>query len=246
MATDSLFGTLFGSGYQDAANATKTGLTTGYNQATPLFQQGREALTAGYTSALDPYNKILQQTAPGVNAYGTALGLGGDPAAVQKQLEATPGYQFNLDQGLQAIDRSAASRGLTTSGNTLAAEQKYGAGLASQTYNDYVTNLARFLPQELAAAGGAANAYTGGANAISGSLGNQAILGYNTQAGIGNAQASADVAQQNAQNSFLGGVANLGTKLLGNVNYNPSSGFSYGSQGGGGQTYQTNPANPFT
>jgi hypothetical protein len=175
-----------------------------------------------YAAALDPFNKILQQTAPGANAYGTALGLGGgDPAQIQKQLESTPGYQFNLDQGLKAIDRGAASRGLTTSGNAIEAEQKYGAGLASNTYQDYVNNLARFLPQQLGAATGFANVSTGLGNTLNASLGNQGNLAYNTQAGIGNAQAGADIAGQNAQNSFINGVVNLGGKLLGAGGSNP-------------------------
>jgi hypothetical protein len=211
----SLFSDMLTGGYKDAAGATSTGLQTGYNQAGSLYDTGRTAATTNYAAALDPFNQILKSTAPGVNAYGTALGLGGNPADVQKQLEATPGYQFNLTQGLQAIDRGAASRGLTTSGNTIAAEQKYGAGLASQTYNDYVANLARFLPQQLGAATGAANVNMGLGSTINSSYGNQGNLAFNTQAGIGNAQAGSDIAGQNAQNSFLKGVMDLGGKLLG-------------------------------
>src|ERR1035438_76709 len=65
------------------------------------------------------------------------------------QAEATPGYQFNLQSGTQAINENAAATGNLMSGNTGTALQKYGQGLAGTTYqqsyqnalNQYTTNL---------------------------------------------------------------------------------------------------------
>jgi len=48
--------------------------------------------------------------------------------------EADPGYQFRLQQGEQAIERSAAARGGALGGGTLKGLQEYGQGLASQEY----------------------------------------------------------------------------------------------------------------
>ena len=210
-----LFGDLFSGGYKDAANAASSGYTAGYNQATPLYGAGREAIGQNYTAALGALRPVTAGANAGAKAYAGALGIGGDPAAIQRQLEATPGYQFTLGQGLQAIDRGAASRGLTTSGNTIAAEQKYGAGLADQTYQNYVQNLQPYLGQQTQAGALNAGVYTGLGNALNSSYGNQGNLAFNTQAGIGNAQAAGDIAGQNAENSFIGGVMNLGGKLLG-------------------------------
>lgn len=153
----------------------------------------------------------------GATAYGDATGANGPEgyARAVSSFQANPGYQFALNQGLQAIDRGAASRGLVTSGNTLNAEQQYGTGLANQYYQQYVQNLQPYLGQQTSAAGGAASVNMGEGNALNTSYGNQGNLAYNTQAGIGNAQAAADIANQNASNSFLGGVLNLGSKLLG-------------------------------
>jgi hypothetical protein len=56
--------------------------------------------------------------------------------------EQSPGYQFRMDQGIKAIERSAASKGLLQSGGTAKALQDYGQGTASQTFNDYMNQLA--------------------------------------------------------------------------------------------------------
>lgn len=50
------------------------------------------------------------------------------------QFQADPGYQFRLDQGNRAIERSAAARGGVLSGNAVAAAQDFSSGLASQEY----------------------------------------------------------------------------------------------------------------
>jgi len=47
-----------------------------------------------------------------------------------------PGYQFRMDQGTKALERSAAARGGLISGNTGGALQNYGQGLASQEYQN--------------------------------------------------------------------------------------------------------------
>ena len=46
-----------------------------------------------------------------------------------------PQYQFLLKQGQQALDRSAAARGMGYSGAQLKAAQQFGQGLASQQYD---------------------------------------------------------------------------------------------------------------
>lgn len=54
----------------------------------------------------------------------------------QAQLEATPGYQFTLDQGLKATQSAAAARGLGISGASLKGASDYATGLADKTYLD--------------------------------------------------------------------------------------------------------------
>lgn len=53
----------------------------------------------------------------------------------------SPDYSFNLQQGQQAVDRSAAARGGLLSGAAVKAGTRYASGLASGEYNNYVNRL---------------------------------------------------------------------------------------------------------
>ena len=52
--------------------------------------------------------------------------------------ETSPGYDWRLGQGLQAIDRSAGARGTLRSGRTMKAAQEYGQDLASEEYQRWL------------------------------------------------------------------------------------------------------------
>lgn len=51
------------------------------------------------------------------------------------QWQQSPGYQFRLSEGLKALDRSAAARGMLRSGAQMKAVQRYGEGLATDEYD---------------------------------------------------------------------------------------------------------------
>jgi len=55
-------------------------------------------------------------------------------------LETTPGYQFNLQQGLKSVQNSAAARGLGSSGAALKGAASYATGLADSTYQNQFNN----------------------------------------------------------------------------------------------------------
>lgn len=54
-----------------------------------------------------------------------------------RQFREDPGYQFAVDEGQRAIDRSAAARGTLNSGGTLKALARYGQGMADQQYGNW-------------------------------------------------------------------------------------------------------------
>jgi len=58
----------------------------------------------------------------------------------QAQLEQTPGYQFNLSQGLKSTQSAAAARGLGVSGAALKGAATYATGLADSTYQQQFQN----------------------------------------------------------------------------------------------------------
>jgi hypothetical protein len=87
------------------------------------------------------------------------LGLGdtaASDAAFQKYLGST-GYQFNYNQGLDAVQQLKASQGELNSGATLKAAENWETGLADQYGQQYVGN----LQNETATGASAANALAG-------------------------------------------------------------------------------------
>jgi len=118
----SFFGNLFGAG--DAKDAAAT---------------ANDKLQGAWDFAKKAYGPFAQTGGEAFGRLGDLLGYGGVPAqqAAGAQFQQDPGYQFQLQQGLKAVDQGAAARGSVNSGATLKAEQEYGQGLAKQGYNDW-------------------------------------------------------------------------------------------------------------
>jgi hypothetical protein len=98
-----------------------------------------------------------------LQAQQDLLGLNGQPAAdaAMANFQSSPGYQFQLDQGLRAVDAGAAASGMLRSGATLKAEQTFGQGLANTDFGQYFSRLnALSTLGANAAAGGAQTAGT--------------------------------------------------------------------------------------
>lgn len=128
-----------------------------------------------------------------------------------KDFQKDPGYQFRMDQGQQALERSAAASGGLLSGGTGKALQQYGQDYASGEYsnaynrfnNDQTTRFNRL------------SALAGTGQTATNTL---ATLGAQTSANIGenylqagNARAAGYVNQGNAINN---GVSSLGNFYL--------------------------------
>ena len=86
--------------------------------------QAQQKAQQVYTTAGNKLNELLQ-----------------NPSSIT----STPGYQFAYNQGLEAVNRTAAAKGMLGSGNRLYDLTKFGQGLASQTYNNTVSQLGNFL-----------------------------------------------------------------------------------------------------
>lgn len=164
----------------------------------------RDALDQQMAFQREMYEKTRADFAPyresgvaNLNQLNTLLGIGGNTGAADYGRFRTadftnadflankdPGYGFRMSEGLKAVDRQAAARGGLISGNALKASQTYGQDMASQEYNNafnrYQTVRGNTLQpfQMGAAAGQAAAAMQGQANANFGSAGGQAIGQY--------------------------------------------------------------------
>lgn len=56
--------------------------------------------------------------------------------------ETSPGYEFRRDEGIKAVERGAAARGLLRSGAGVKATARYADGLASSEYENFANRLA--------------------------------------------------------------------------------------------------------
>jgi len=136
-----------------------------------------------------------------------------------------PAYAFRQQQGQQAIENSAAAKGMQLSGSNLMALNSYGQNLASEeyqnAYNRYRTDQNTEFQRLASLAGVGANASAelgaNAANLISGFGVNAA----NTQIGIGNALAAGQVG---ASNAISGGIRQSGQDTAAMMGGNTSSG----------------------
>ena len=78
----------------------------------------------------EPFRKV------GVNALPDLVAASKYTPFTMEQFQADPGYAFRLQEGLKALDRSAAARGGLLSGATLKGAQRYGQDLGSQEYTN--------------------------------------------------------------------------------------------------------------
>ena len=95
--------------------------------------------------------------------------------AKEKQDEAlnafqtSPGYTWRKTEGVNALDRSAAARGLLLSGAQVKGVQSFGDGLASEEYRNYMSDLFNASGQGMGATS-SANSTAAGLTANAGSL----------------------------------------------------------------------------
>lgn len=135
------------------------------------------------------------------------FGLNGTAAATTAMgdFSASPGYQYDLTQGLRAVDAGAASQGMLRSGATLKAEQTFGTNLANQDFQQYVTNLNGLTNFGVTAAGGVASTDTAAAGA-------QAALTNNAASSIAGLAGNTSV--QNGLSSLFSTSNNPGVGTL--------------------------------
>ena len=175
-------------------------------QQAPYLQQGQAAIgkLGSLMGGTDPFKDYLAKA-----------GLSGGQFN-----QNNPQYQFLLKQGQQALDRSAAARGMGYSGAQMKAAQQFGQGLASQQYDkeysrasdefsNYYNRLAALAQggqQAVQATGNQGAQYAQNAGNTLASLSNAQTNILGQQA---NARASGYAAQANALNNTLGGLTDL-------------------------------------
>lgn len=163
---------------------------TGAGTALSLSEQDKalKALTDSQNQAQGVLQPYLNSGTAANDKLSSLLGTNNDPATTQQILASSPGYQFQLDQGNQALDRQQAARGGYFSGSAIKAGQDYASGVANNTVNQYYNQLAQQAGQGQGAANSAGQIYSN----------------------IGGAKAAADINTGNIVNQGLGSLMGAG------------------------------------
>ena len=160
-------GTAVAGGVASAAvGAGISALTKGSQSAAISEGQGQA------NAALQPFQTSgVQATTDLANLEG----LNGPDAATAAMgnFTASPGYQYDVTQGLRGVDAGAASQGILRSGSTIKAEDTLSTNLADQDFGNYVTRLNTLAGYGSTAAGQQASTDTSAAGAQASILGAQ-------------------------------------------------------------------------
>ena len=185
--------------FQEATSNLNTYFDTAESSIKGSFAKGLESLNTNFQTAIQSVKDVAepfrQSNLMAQQEYRNMLGLGDKSAEqIQSDLEKTPGYQFQYQQGQKALERAQAARGNLLSGRAVLEAQEFGQGMAQSAFQDRMSNLMGLM------------------NATSPVLaqltGQQAQL----QAGLGQAQMGA----QQAQAGMLSGLqAERGAQLAG-------------------------------
>lgn len=149
-----------------------------------MFYKGREDLTPWRSTGGEAVNSLwsMIQKGPG-------------------EFTADPGYQFRLDEGTKALERSAAAKGNVLGGSTLRGLTRYSQDYASGEYQNFLNRYYQSLTpyQGLAQMGeGAAATTAAGGNQMAASVANNLISGQNSMNNMYLNQANATTGGINA------------------------------------------------
>ena len=136
-------------------------------QQDEAIDEAERALLASQGKAERVLNPYQQQGLQAQTQLTNNLSEGFNPG----DLTSDPGYQFRLNQGNEALNRSLAAQGMGQSGAALKAAQEYGQGMAATEYGNAYD---RWLQQnqQLAGVGGQGANVAGALGGIYSNTGN--------------------------------------------------------------------------
>ncbi len=123
-------------------------------------------------AAMNPFAGYRDKYAGQMDAFMS------DPNSITE----TPGYKFQMEQGMNALNATSAARGTRLSGGAMIEAQKFGQGLASQMRQQEIQNLSMLSGAGWTPSGGSfkvdsKTSSTAGFNEAMGTLGG--VIGYN-------------------------------------------------------------------
>lgn len=179
MPLGSIIGGLIGQGGANAAAGMASNAGYAAGQMALNQRKSNESLAAPYTaSGWAATNALLRATGLGhLTPYDQAVGTdtygftrldnsntAADRAGALADFQASPSYDWRLSQGVNALDRSAASRGMLLSGAQGKAVTDYGQNQASQEWGNYINQLMNISGQGAGVTNATNNADTSAIN----------------------------------------------------------------------------------
>lgn len=208
-----LLGLNAGNATKDAAGQNKGVIGDYDKQGNKIIDRG-EAVASNYLDEVTGlYGGQIKRGQQGTALYDDAMGLNGagGNARATGAFQTNPGYEFQQQQGIQALDRGAAARGSFQSGGAMADVLGYSQGLADQSYGSWLDRL-----------GGYENTLNAGNAGMAGGLNNLANLATGTASqklGLAGEVASGYMGSNNqyaqGEEANKAGIASLGSNLMG-------------------------------
>lgn len=221
------------------------GQPTGQSTGVSGYVPGSGTPPAGSPLALPTYGTTIGGVA--APAYGSTIGgLVAPQYFGAGQYQQSPGYQWQLGQGLEAVRNAASAGGGIDGGNTLKALTGYAEGLANQDYQQAYSNYANNYNNAYSNyVNNYNNIYSGALNNANTSFNRLQTLagsGQNAAAGLGalGSQVSSQVGSNivGAGNAIAAGKIGSANAITGGVNNLSQLAFLFGMNpnmfGGGG------------
>jgi hypothetical protein len=182
--------------YGDATGAIGTGYDTAGNE-----------VRQGYGQAIDTLSPFASPNALMQLHDMAGIARPGEATARDYDFQSTdPSYKWRLEQGQEALDRSAASRGMLLSGAQLRGSQEFGQNAASQEYGAQFGRVSGMADDAQRGAAGISALQQGQGSALA-----------DLATGRGTALGNLAIGQGTALNSL--GQTNLGNLTTLNTNY---------------------------
>ena len=207
------FGSLFGTDQADAARQAAQDTYTKQLQAARNISNFGDQYAQNFQNLSQSYAPYTQT---GLSSNAALQRLISDPSS----LSSLPGYQFQLDQGINALDRSAAARGMLNSGRQSKDLLRFGQGLADSTYGSQLARLMALNQQGIGATGAQVGTQAQG---LQGQLGTRQTA-YQGQYGAAPTIGQGITGAANAQGQGAANIFNLASSGIGELMGLPSFG----------------------
>ncbi len=198
---DNLVGAFTGQAAEDAADAQVDALNASIAESRRVGEEVEQDLAPFSETGVNSLFMIADLL--GIE-YPGAVGTREERSAnALNSFQTSPGFDFRLQGGVDALDRSASARGKRQSGPQLKALESFGQDFASNEFNNYLSSL-------FGVAGSGQEAVTSGVNAKLG-VGSDVS---NSLASIGTARASGFIGAQNIFSDTTNSLLELGGRFV--------------------------------